>query len=140
MRRYLVVANQTLLGDPLVSKIRECLAAGPCRFHVVVPATHVTEHLVWTEGHDRAVASRRLAEALDRYRSIGAEVDGEVGDASAIEAIGDAMRHTEPFDQIILSSLPPGVSRWLRQDLPHRIERAFGLPVALVVSTPVAAA
>ena len=140
MRRYLVVANQTLLSDPLVAKIGECLAAGPCRFHVVVPATHVAEHLVWTEGHDRAVASRRLSEALERYRSIGADVDGEVGDASAIDAIGDALRNEEPFDQLILSSLPPGVSRWLRQDLPHRIERAFHLPVSLVVSTPVAAA
>ena len=38
MRRYLVVAKQTLGGDHLAQKVRECLAGGPCTFHVVVPA------------------------------------------------------------------------------------------------------
>jgi GABA permease len=139
MRRYLVVANQTLLGDSLLGTIRQCLAAGPCQFYLVVPATHVSDHMVWTEGHDRAVAERRLHEALERFRWLGADVGGEVGDANAIEAVGDLLRRDPAFDHVILSTLPPGASRWLGQDLPHRLERAFHLPTTVLVSAVVAA-
>ena len=139
MRRYLVVANQTLLGDPLLARIRECLAAGPCQFHLVVPASHAPGRAVWTEGHDRAVAAARLEEGLERFRALGADVAGEVGDARPMDAIRDVMLHAPPFDEIILSTLPPGLSRWLRQDLPHRIQRAFELPMSVVVASGVAA-
>ena len=134
MRRYLVVANQTLLGGPLLAKIGECLAAGPCQFHLVVPASHARDRAVWTDGHDHAVAEARLAEGLEHLRAMGADVVGEVGDARPIDAIRDAMLHAPPFDEIILSTLPAGVSRWLRQDLPHRIQRTFELPMSLVVA------
>ena len=134
MRRYLVVANQTLLGGPLLARIGECLAAGPCQFHLVVPASHARDRAVWTEGHDRAVAAERLADGLERFRGLGADVVGEVGDSHPVDAIRDAMLHAQPFDEIILSTLPPGLSRWLRQDLPHRIQRTFELPMSLVVA------
>ena len=134
MRRYLVVANQTLLGEPLLARVQGCLDAGPCQFHLVVPATHTPGRAVWTEGHDRAVAAERLAEGLERFRALGADVVGEVGDARPIDAIRDAMLHAPPFDEIILSTLPPGPSRWLRQDLPHRIQRTFELPMSHVVA------
>ena len=140
MRRYLVVANQTLLGDDLAATLRERLLAGPCHLHVVVPATHIREHYFWTEGHDRAVAKSRLDQALDRFRALGAVVDGEVGDASPVEAIGDALRSQPHVDGVILSTLPPGISRWLRQDVPHRVGRAFNLPITLVVGAARAAA
>jgi hypothetical protein len=139
MRHYLVVANQTLLGDPLVERVKECLAAGPCRFHLVVPATHAPGRTVWTEGHDRAVAAQRLREGLERFRTLGAAVEGEVGDARPLDAIRDVMLHAGPFDEIILSTLPPGLSRWLRQDLPRRIQRTFELPLSTVVGARAAA-
>ena len=134
MRRCLVVANQTLLGDSLLGQLTERISAGPCQFHLVVPATHVSGRAVWTEGHDRAVAEERLQQALERFRALGADVQGEVGDARPIDAIRDVMLHAPPFDEIILSTLPPGVSRWLRQDLPHRIQRTWDLPLAVVVA------
>src|SRR3954471_12015438 len=127
MRRYLVVANRTLGGDHLRTKVRECLAAGPCQFHVLVPASHTTKDFTWTEGSDRKAAEARLAEAMARFRAAGASVSGEIGDASPLEAMRDLMRR-EQFDEIILSTLPPGASRWLGQDLPHRVEREFRLP------------
>jgi cell pole-organizing protein PopZ len=132
MRRYLVVANQTLGGQHLAETVRGCLAAGPSRFHVVVPATVPQDHAVWTEGEAHALAQQRLEAALDRFRSLGAEVEGEVGDERPLEAIADAVREHQ-FDEIILSTLPPGLSRWLRQDLPHRVERQFDLPVRHVI-------
>jgi hypothetical protein len=132
MRRYLVVANQTLGGEHLSEKVRACLAAGPARFHILVPATQPADHAVWTEGEARALAQRRLEQALERFREMGADVEGEVGDEAPLEAIADAVRE-ETFDEIILSTLPPGLSRWLRQDLPHRVERTFDVPVTHVV-------
>lgn len=135
MRHYLVVANQTLGGDHLAAKLRECLAAGPCDFHVVVPATHAKDHATWTEGEAHAIAQRRLDAALARFRDLGAQADGEVGDQSPMLAIRDAL-NVRGFDEMILSTLPPGPSRWLKQDLPHRVERSFGFPVTHVVAPP----
>jgi len=133
MRRYLVVANRTLGGDHLTAKVRECVAAGPCEFHVLVPASH-NHDFTWTEGGDRAAAEARLAEAMARLRASGAEITGEVGDTNPIEAIGDALRR-DKFDEIILSTLPPGISRWLRQDLPARVNKQFRLPVQHIVAS-----
>ena len=132
MRRYLVVANQTLGGEHLTQKVKELLAEGPCRFHVLVPATVPADHAVYTEGQAEALAQNRLDDALARFRDMGAEADGEVGDASPFEAIADTLRD-ENFDAIVLSTLPVGASRWLKQDLPHRVERSFGLPVTHIV-------
>ncbi len=139
MRRYLVVANQTLLGDPLLGRIRECLAGGPCHFHLVVPATHAPGHSMQTESSDRAFAVERLQTGLERFRALGADVVGEVGDARPMDAIRDAMLNVPLFDEIILSTLAPGLSRWLRQDLPHRIARTFELPLSTVTAARAAA-
>ena len=133
MRRYLIVANQTLGGEQLAAEIMKRHREGPARFHVVVPATHPQDHATWTEGEARAVAEERLRTALERFRDTGADVDGEVGDESPLQAIDDATE-SERYDEIILSTLPPGVSRWLKQDLPHRVERSSGLPVTHVTS------
>ena len=135
MRRYLVVANQTLGGEHLAEAIQARLAGGPSSFHVVVPATQPQDQAVWTEGEARALATKRLEAAVDRFRALGADVDGEVGDERPLEAIADAVRERE-FDEIILSTLPPGLSRWLGQDLPHRVERQFDLPVQHVIGDP----
>jgi hypothetical protein len=135
MRRYLVVANQTLGGEPLLRAIRSCRAAGPSSFHVLVPATPVTEHGTWTEGKARAVANDRLEHMLGLLRSEGAAASGEVGDANPLFAIDDALRNHE-IDEIIISTLPPGISRWLHQDLVHKVIKRFDRPVAHVVTTP----
>ncbi len=135
MRRYLVVANQTLGSDELYDEVRACLASSPCTFHIVVPATPPTEHLMWTEGEARALARDRLERALSWFRELLATVDGEVGDPNPLLAIWDALRVRE-FDHIILSTLPTGVSRWLKMDLPTRVRAAFDLPVTHIASEP----
>jgi hypothetical protein len=132
-RRYLVVANQTLGGKHLLRLVSECVAAGQCRFYVVVPATPPGEHLTWTEGEAQAIAQRHLDLALVTFRDHGVEADGHVGDANPLLAIEDALRREE-FDEIILSTLPPGMSRWLKLDLPHRVERSFDVPVTHLVA------
>jgi hypothetical protein len=132
-RHYLVVANQTLGGEHLLAKIRECMSQSQCAFFVVVPATPPQEHLTWTEGDARAIAERRLDRALRRFRRIGADAEGSVGDHSPIQAIRETLDQRR-FDEIILSTLPPGLSRWMRLDLPSRVERSFGLPVTHLVA------
>ena len=131
MRSYLVVANETLNGEHLVEKVRECLATGPGRFHIVVPISAPPTR-AWTEGEQAAIARERLDAALVRFRTLGAEVDGEVGDHNPVLAIEDALREGS-FDEIILSTLPPGPSRWLKLDLPHRAAQHFSLPLTHVV-------
>jgi hypothetical protein len=132
MCRYLVVANQTLAGEPLVSRIRELSRSGPCAFFLIVPATPPRDH-PWTEGEARATARARLDEALMRLSGLEVKVEGEVGDGNPMLAIDDAVREHGPFAEIILSTLPPGASRWLRLDLPHRVAASFGLPMTHVV-------
>jgi hypothetical protein len=128
MARYLVVANQTLGAEGLAEKVREYMAAEPTTFHVVVPACHSRDSSWITEGHDHAEAERRLEAALTRFRELGAEADGEVGDSSPVLAVQDALL-AGSYDGVILSTLPAGASRWLKRDLPHRIESKLGIKV-----------
>jgi hypothetical protein len=132
MRRYLVVANQTLGGEHLIARIRECLSAGPSSFFVIVPATPPGDHVTWTEGDARAIAQGHLDRALGRFQALGADVDGEVGDGDPLLAIEDAMRKGQ-FDEIILSTLPPGPSKWLKLDLPNRVSARFDIPITHLV-------
>jgi hypothetical protein len=132
-RRILVVANQTACGDELLEVVRTRMSVGACHFMLLVPATPPHEHATWTEGEAHTIARRRMEEALARFRAEGADAEGVVGDGHPMRAVDDVMiEHT--FDEIILSTLPSGVSRWLKLDLPHRVEQKFELPVTTVIS------
>jgi hypothetical protein len=134
MARYLIVANLTVVGDELYELVKDRVERGPAEIHVLVPAgagaggawTHV-------EGEDIAAARKRLEAAVERFADLGAEVTGEVGDASPVQAVGDVLRTGATFDEVIVSTLPQRSSKWLRMDLPRRLERAYGLNVTHVV-------
>ena len=132
MRRYLVVANRTLLGPHLLERIAECKAADQCSFHLLVPASPPDDSFVWTHGQAHAHAEERLQEALALLRERGVEATGQVGDADPVNAVRDVLNDGGQFDEVILSTLPSGPSRWLRQDVPHRLERVVGIPVTHV--------
>ena len=133
LRRILIVANQTAAGAHLKEYVREQVnAEPPCKFTLLVPATPTSDHLTWTEGEARSLAEQRMNEALAGLRETGAEVEGIVGDPQPLSAIGDVLLE-QPHDEIVLSTFPLGVSRWLKQDLPHRVERQFRLPVTHIV-------
>jgi GABA permease len=136
LRRILIVANQTAAGDHLKQYVKDQLTEGrPSRFTLLVPATPTSDHLTWTEGEAQALAEERMNEALAGLRETGAEVEGIVGDPRPLSAIGDVLLE-QPHDEIVLSTFPLGVSRWLKQDLPHRVERQFRLPVTHIVGEP----
>ena len=136
MRSYLVVGNQTLAGPELTSLIEEVMAAdAETAFHVVVPATPIQRGFTWDEGEARAEAGRRLEAFIDRLRSMGVEASGEIGSRDPIEAVKDALR-SHPADEIILSTLPAGISRWLGQDVPTRLRGSVAPPVTVVTAEP----
>lgn len=132
-RRILIVANQTAGGSHLKQVVRKKIEEGPSVFTLLVPASP-TEG-TWSEGQTHAAADERMREALAGLREVGAEVEGIVGDHRPIHAVADALVE-QPHDEIIVSTLPVGISRWLKQDLPHRIERVFRLPTTHVVAEP----
>jgi hypothetical protein len=133
MRRTLVVANKTLGGPLLLQLVRERVAEGPCSFYVLVPATSPGAGLTWTEEQARVEARERLDRELVRMRDLGAEVNGEVGSGDPMAAVLDVARHQD-FDDVIVSTLPASVSRWLHIDLPRRVARALGVPTTHIVA------
>jgi hypothetical protein len=143
MSNYVVVAHRTLVGDHLLDHVRSlCEHAGrdggePCRFHLVVPVTHPRDH-AWSDEEVTAAARKRLDEGLAAFRAAaaGSEVDGEIGDANPVYAVATALRtHADVgWDEIIVSTLPPGVSRWLGLDVVSRIRREFDLPLTHLVA------
>lgn len=131
MTDYLVVANQTLTGAHLLEELRRRVKQGPCRFHIVVPAS--TNPGGWTHTLDeaRAIAQERLREAIDQFSDLGAEVDGQVGDERPLDAMLDALRRWT-CDEVLISTLPAGASRWMRMDLVSRARRVLPIPVTHV--------
>jgi len=132
LRHYLVVANHTLGRPPLTERMLSLHGAGRSDFHLLVPATLALDHVRWTRGEAVVLARRRLYTALDQLRQQGLDVHGEVGDPSPIIAITEMLRQRS-FHELIVATLPPGPSLWLRRQLPERIEALFGLPVTLVI-------
>lgn len=134
MHRYLVVAHRTLAGPRLQERLTELAAHGPAAFHIVVPAEPPTTH-TWTESEARHAAQARLDQAMPRLSTIPAELTSEVGDADPLLAVDDVLLRDPDFEAIVVSTLPPGPSRWLKRDLPHRIEERTGLRVIHVVGS-----
>jgi hypothetical protein len=132
---YLVVANQTVCGDALLDAVRQRMEAGPAIFHVVVPAGPPLDSFIWDEADVAESAQSRLQSAYRCFGCVGAEVEGEIGDANPMEAVADALRQHR-YDEIILSTLPPGASRWLKKDLPRRMAQRFSIPLTLVLGEP----
>jgi hypothetical protein len=138
-QHYLVVANQTLNSSHLLQAVVTLVGDEPAHVHLLVPATPARDQLTWTEGEANSIAQRRLQRALELYRCLPGMVDGEVGDGNPLHAVRDQLDAGKHFDLIVVSTLPPGLSRWLRQDLARRIQRSCGLPVQHVVAPAPAA-
>lgn len=84
----------------------------------------------------RRRAELRLERMLEHIRAAGGEADGEVGSEDPLEAATAAVEASPQFDEIIVSTLPSGISRWLKMDLPSRIGRLTDAPVTTVVAEP----
>ena len=137
MARYLIVAHQTACSPELLDRVTALAGADPgAEFTLLVPATP-TGHLLhnWEEGEARQLARKRASEAMATLSAAGIPVAAaRVGSHSPLEAVGDELRAHPGYDRIVLSTFPPGVSRWLKGNLPAILERRFRLPVDHVVA------
>ncbi|HEY8677258.1 MAG TPA: hypothetical protein VIN39_01325 [Candidatus Dormibacteraeota bacterium] len=135
--RVLLVANRTATNVALVEAVRRRAreARGQVVFHLVVPATPEGLHrVVDPEVAGRMPAAERLRGALPPLsEAAGGEVTGHVGDANPLAAVADAL-NLEGFDEIVISTLPWRLSRWLRIDLLSKL-RGLGVPVQHVTSS-----
>jgi hypothetical protein len=118
LTHVLVIANQTVLGKPLMEKIQERSQASPAEFTILIPA-------------DAEGAEQRLREVCARMGELGVQATGHLGDPDPVVAAQNAV-YDEQVDEIIVSTFPEASSGWLRRDVVGRI-RGLGLPVDHVV-------
>jgi hypothetical protein len=125
----LVVANQTVLGEPLLETIRARAAASPASFLIISPQGDA-------EGsYDDA--EKRLLRAVSVLRSEGLDVHGQISHPDPYAAVRQTMED-ERVDEIIVSTFPGARSGWLRRDLVQRLRTDTNLPIEHVeVDAPV---
>ena len=121
----LVIANETVIGEDLLGRIRERAASGPSSFLIVSPQSDPSQ----SEHPD---AEKRLRRALSELRAAGIDAHGQVAHpdpyAAAMQAIED-----ERIDEVIVSTFEEAKSGWLRRDLVERLRNDSNLPVEHVV-------
>jgi hypothetical protein len=130
--RVLVVAHKTAATPPLIEAVRKRAQKGPCAFTLVVPkAAHGLHRVVDPEDQQRGEAQAVLDHALPLLsEAAGSQVAGMIGAHEPLNAIHDAV-NLHGFNEIIISTLPARVSRWLHLDLPSKLN-GLGLPVTTV--------
>jgi hypothetical protein len=139
-QRVLVVAHRTAATPALIDAVRERAARGPATFTLLVPnPAHGLHRVVDPEDQEENEAQNVLDLALPLLEdAAGGHVEGMIGDAEPLNAIQDAV-NLHGFDEIIISTLPKRVSRWLHIDLPSKVN-GLGLPVTTVTAKDRAAA
>ncbi len=135
MSKVLVVANKTAATPALIEAVRERAARGPATFTLLVPNTaHGLHRLVDPEdqGDTEAQTTIELAVPL-LEKAAGSPVESMIGDPEPLAAIQDAI-NIHGFDELIISTLPQRVSKWLKLDLPSKVA-GLGLPVTTVIAS-----
>lgn len=133
-RRLLVLANETVASPRVVEEVLR--RAGPdAEVLVVAPALHrgrLDHFLTSGENAARAQAQARLDRTTEALSAAGVRVTGEMGDASPLQALDDALRRFHPHE-VVLVTHPPDRSLWLEKRLVERARGQYDIPVAHMV-------
>jgi hypothetical protein len=131
----LVVAHQTAATEKLALAVADRAQRGPATFHLIVPQQpHGMHKVVDPQDAGEDEAQKVLDEALPKLsQAAESNVTGSLGDPEPLMAIEDAI-NLGNYDEIIVSTLPTRVSRWLKLDLVSKT-KALGLPVTHVEAT-----
>ena len=121
----LVIANETVVGDPLLDRIRERAARSPASFLIICPQSDPAQA-------DHPEAERRLRRALSILRAEGIEAHGQVAHPDPYTAAMQAI-HDERTDEVIVSTFAPERSPWMKKNLIQRLHNDSKLPVEHVV-------
>jgi hypothetical protein len=124
-RNVLVIANRTAATPAVLAQVRRRAAEGPSRFTLLVPRTY------WDADTEESATTLELAIPL-LEEAAGGHVDGLIGDEDPVRAVAAALEQRH-YDELIVSTLPSHVSRWLHLDLPRRLGR-FGLPLTVITA------
>lgn len=147
MGTTLIVANQTIGGAELTAAVADRVAAGNSVFHLLVPtpptpAAAIAAGLAAVESaasilvdlpDPKVLAEERLQAGLEWLAGLGATATGEVGPSDAVQAV-IAVVQRGGIDDIIVSTLPSRLSRWLKHDLPTKLAKAVTVPIAVVTA------
>jgi hypothetical protein len=121
----LVLANETVVGDPLLDRIKERAKRSPASFLIICPQSDPNRG-------SHPEAERRLRRALAILRGEGIDAHGQVAHPDPYTAARQAV-HDERVDEIIVSTFAPERSPWLKKNLVQRLHKDTGLPVEHVV-------
>jgi hypothetical protein len=127
-KNVLVLANETVVGEALLNRIRERAARGPASFLIISPQSDPTQA-------EHPEADRRLKRALAALRGEGIDAHGQVAHPDPFSAAIDAIDE-ERVDEIIVSTFAPSRSPWLRKNLVQRLHDETKLPVEHIVFQP----
>ncbi len=130
--RVLVVAHKTAATKPLMEAVRARAQRGPSTFTLLVPnPAHGLHRVIDPEDLGAEEGREVLDDALPKLsEAAGSQVEGIIGDADPGAAVSDAI-NLRGFDEVIISTLSPRLSRWLKLDLPSKVS-GMGLPVTTV--------
>jgi len=132
--RLLVIANETVQGEALVNEIGDRCRERRCEVMVVTPALASSRASHWASDIDEAIelARQRMELSLIEIKQLGLKVKGEIGDSDPNVAVEDALR-VFPADEILISTHPPGRSRWLERGVVDKARERIDLPIIHVV-------
>ena len=134
MPNVLVVANRTAESEELRQALTERAAKGDSpKFTLVVPSAHGLAKAA-NPDQDAPEAQSHVDNAVAKFREAGLDIEGRLGDPDPVAAVQDA-HNMGTYDEVIVSTLPTHLSKWLRVDLPRKAAHATGLPVTHVVGS-----
>src|ERR671914_220272 len=132
MKRILVVANETVAGQPLIDAIKRRAEGDEVQVHVICPQNQPRHGYVIYDEYVRDAAENRLRMTVALLHEAGIEADGAVVDPDPYSAVMDTLGEQD-YDEIVVSTHPETRSGWLRQGLVDRLGRATRRPVEHVV-------